>query len=221
MLNELKDDLKKRVDELLLYVFASLDCAVAGGVIGQVNWMGSNTCSFTHCLTEVHALQEPICFEHSTLTPRLFDDCYFHHRFKAFEHHILSARLVRGLPGESLVPERLRFFVTDWIPDFFRPLCLVIDGHLINSRIAEWDLFEPRKRKTYESKPNGTTAGVFAILLGPYVIAGWSGDELIDSAAGIRRYAARTWLRASGWCREVAAAAKPAHQTTALSTSET
>lgn len=192
----LEDDLVNRISRIITHVFAVLHKGFQQAWYGPISWTGETTCEFIYFTSPILFLGTTQETEATAKSLKTVTRHRFQHRRGYHQQHLMCAKMASGLPPSGLLPPRIRHLVES-LPRFLESVVSTVDGLLVAERIVEWD--EGTSETTHEVVlPHPRLAADPAIVVGPYVLTGWS-DRDFDGdnksfALNSRRWVHRTWM---------------------------
>lgn len=169
-------DLVTRFVSMIKKVFDVLHAWHRKGFIGSIHWANEDTCDFTYFTLPVIYL--------GTERPNRPRATHKYQNRYAYHHHVLmNAQCLKELPDRSQVPDRISR-VIDAIPPFLKPFVNTVEGLLVNGRVVEIDSTRTQHEEDRELKRPSVETDP-AIVLGPYVLAGWKNSEASSQATNL------------------------------------
>jgi hypothetical protein len=158
-------DLDDRVRTLASNFANSLAIGTARAAYGICQWIGSDTCRFYYWTNPIYRNRRIKRQSNFTVVGALAQTDLF------------NATLTPRLPGSLRVPPRVRPLLAS-IPPVIRPLVSFLDGQVLSHRVIEWDNSKViGERRRDEAYLRSLLRFDPALLIGPYVIAGWAEDD--------------------------------------------
>ena len=193
LLMRLRADIERRASFLAAHFFETLGAAAKKQIVGHIRWTGRDTCQYVYFTAPIICEGTVTRSTADARNVKHVDTTKYQHRFGIHGHDLMSAAISYRMPPAIFVPARVDRLVRA-IPPIIRPLLAVVDGLLIAERIVEWDAFEST---IIEERVIPQAQFDPAIVLGPYVLAGWSDRDLgvttmSDSAL---QWAAKSWMK--------------------------
>lgn len=168
-------DLRARVALLAVDFATALTNGPRNRVLGLVTWTGPDTCRYFYWTAPIVHQTDA---DGRPFPASVYQRDRFSHRFGLVQTDLMQATLSSELPSPVAVPPSIRPLLAA-IPEMLKPLVSYLDGKVIAHRTVEWDAFRSSHNSVNERLLNDYLLKIDpALLIGPYVIAGWAPEDV-------------------------------------------